>query len=180
MEKSVEILECGREPTGKRVVVIILKREQLLYDIKNYCYIEGDIMPEDTQHGRHMVQDVGEEGNVDRVTRILDLAHADVVERLYPFTQHEIHHPVVDDRLREKPVYGIFLNVPESYSQTTLNLLGGLIHELMVCIAIADWMSITNPPKEETWKRKVEATLRRINQVKGQTRDRSRIRPHWL
>ena len=180
MEKSVEILECGREPTGKQVVVIILKREQLLYDIKNYCYIEGDIMPEDTQHSRHMVQDVGEEGNVDRVTRILDLAHADVVESLYPFTQLEIHHPVVDDRLREKPVYGIFLNVPESYSQTTLNLLGGLIHELMVCIAIADWMSITNPPKEETWKRKAEATLTRINQVKSQTRDRSRIRPHWL
>ncbi|ROT10033.1 hypothetical protein EEL33_01175 [Muribaculaceae bacterium Isolate-037 (Harlan)] len=180
MEKSVEIVECGRQPTGKRLVVIILKREQLLYDIKNYCYIEGDIMPEDTQHSRHMVQDVGEEGNVDRVIRILSLAHADVVERLYPFTQHEIHHPVVDDRLREKPVYGIFLNVPETYSQTTLNLLGGLIHELMVCIAIADWMSITNPPKEETWKRKAEATLTRINQVKSQTRDRSRIRPHWL
>lgn len=180
MEKSVEIVECGRQPTGKRLVVIILKREQLLYDIKNYCYIEGDIMPEDTQHSRHMVQDVGEEGNVDRVIRILSLAHADVVERLYPFTQHEIHHPVVDDRLREKPVYGIFLNVPETYSQTTLNLLGGLIHELMVCIAIADWMSIANPPKEETWKRKAEATLTRINQVKSQTRDRSRIRPHWL
>ncbi len=180
MEKSVEIVECGRQPIGKRLVVIILKREQLLYDIKNYCFIEGDIMPEDTQHSRHMVQDVGEEGNVDRVIRILDLAHADVVERLYPFTQHEIHHPVVDDRLREKPVYGIFLNVPETYSQTTLNLLGGLIHELMVCIAIADWMSITNPPKEETWRRKVEATLTRINQVKSQTRDRSRIRPHWL
>lgn len=180
MEKSVEIVECGRQPTGKRLVVIILNSEQLLYDIKNYCYIEGDIMPEDTQHIRHTVQDVGEEGNVDRVTRILSLAHADVVERLYPFTQHEIHHPVVDDRLREKPVYGIFLNVPETYSQTTLNLLGGLIHELMVCTAMADWMSITNPPKEETWKRKAEATLTRINQVKSQTRDRSRIRSHWL
>lgn len=180
MEKSVEIVECGRQPTGKRLVVVILKREQLLYDIKNYCYIEGDIMPEDTQHSRHMVQDVGEEGNVDRVTRILDLAHADVVERLYPFTQHEIYHPVVDDRLRGKPVYGIFLNVPETYSQTTLNLLGKLIHELMVCVAMADWMSITNPPKEDTWKRKAEATLTRINQVKSQTRDRSRIRPHWL
>lgn len=179
MEKSVEIVECGRQPTGK-LVVIILKREQILYDIKNYCYIEGDIMPEDTQHSRHMVQDIGEEGNVDRVTRILDLAHDDVVERLYPFTQHEIHHPVVDDRLRGKTVYGIFLNVPETYSQTTLNLLGKLIHELMVCVAMADWMSITNPPKEETWKRKAEATLTRINQVKSQTRDRSRIRPHWL
>ena len=180
MEKSVEIVECGKQPTGKRLVVIILKRDQLLYDVGNYCYVEGDIMPEDTQHSRHMVQDVIQEGNVDRVNRILNLAHSDVIERLYPFTQHEIHHPVVDDRLREKPVYGIFLNVPETYSQTTLNLLGNLIHELIVCIAVADWMSITNPPKEETWKRKVEATLVRINQVKSQTRDRSRIRPHWL
>lgn len=180
MEKSIEIIECGREPTGKRLVLIILKRDQLLYDIKNYCYIEGDIMPEDTQHSRHMVQDVGEEGNVDRVTRILDLVRDDIVERLYPFTQHEIDHPLVDDRLREKPVYGMFLNVPETFSQTTLNLLGKLIHELMVCMVVADWMSITNPPKEETWQRKAEAMLTRINQVKVHTRDRLRIRPHWL
>lgn len=180
MEKSVEIVECGRQPTGKRLIVIILKREQLIYDIENYCYIEGDIMAEDMQHSRHMVQDVGQDGNVDRVTRILDLVHDDVVERLYPFTQHEIHHPSVDDLLREKPVYGIFMNVPDTYSQTTLNLLGKLIHELMVCIAVADWMSITNPAKEETWRRKVETTLTRINQVKSQTRGRTRIRPHWM
>ena len=176
----MEILECGKEETGKRLVVVILKREELLYDIENYCYIEGEIMPEESQHSRHTVQDVGQEGNVDRVTRILDIAHSDVIERLYPFTQHEIRHPVVDDRLREKPVYGIFMNVPESFSQTTLNLLGKLIHELMVCSAMADWMSIANPPKEETWKRKVEASLARINQVKGRTQDRTRIRPHWL
>lgn len=180
MEKSVEFVECGSQATGKRLVAIILKREQLLYDIGNYCYVEGDIMPEESQHSRHTVQDVVQEGNVDRVTRVLDLAHADVVERLYPFTQHEIHHPALDDRLREKPVYSIFLNVPESYSQTTLNLLGKLIHELMVCLAVADWMSIANPPKEETWRRKVVDTLARINQVKGQTRGRTRIRPHWM
>lgn len=180
MKKSVEIVECGREPTGKRVVAIILKREELLYDIENCCYIEGDILPEDTQHSRHMVQDVGQAGNVDRVTRILDLVHADVVEKLFPFTQREIDHPVVDDRLRGKPVYGIFLSVPESYSQTTLNLLGKLIHELMVCWATADWMSITNPAREETWRGKAESVIVRINQVKGRTRERLRIRPHWL
>lgn len=180
MKKSVEIIECGREPTGKRLVVIILKREQLLYDIANYCYIEGDIMPEDTQHSRHMVQDVVQEGNVDRVTRILDLVHNDIIERLYPFTQHEIHHPVVDDILRGKPVYGIILSVPGSYSQTTLNLLGKLIHELMVSLTVADWISITNPQKEETWRKKAEVMLERINQIKLQQRERIRIRPHWL
>ncbi len=181
MERDkVEIVECGAAEVGKRLVVIILKRELLMYDIENYCYIEGDIMPEDTQHQRHMVQDVGQEGNVDRVTRVLDIAHADIVERLYPFTQHEIHHPVVDDRLRNKPVYGIFLNVPETYSQTTLNLLGKLIHELLVCEAIADWLSITNTQKEEVWRRKVEQVIRRINEIKSFRRDRSRIRPHWI
>lgn len=180
MEKSVETVECGRLPTGKRLVAIILRREQLLYDIENYCYVEGDIMPKETQHSRHMVQDVGQEGNVDRVTRVLELAHDDVVERLYPFTQRAINHPAVDDLQKEKRVYGIFLKVPETYSQTTLNLMGKLIHELMVCVAMADWMRITNPQKEETWRRKAESTLARINQVKSRTRGRLRIRPHWI
>ena len=177
----MKTLECGAGRGDDRIAVaVVLERDELMYDIRNYCYVEGELVPETTEHQRHQVQDVGEEGNRDRVTRILDLVHADVMERLYPFTEREIHNPVVDDRLRGKPVYGVVMNVPKGYSQTTLNLLGKLIHELMVCLAVADWMSITNPPKEETWKRKAEATLMRINQVKGQKRDRSRIRPHWL
>lgn len=173
---NVEIMECGSNEVGKRLVVIILKREQLLYDIENYCYIEGDIMAEDTQHQRHMVQDVGQEGNVDRVTRVLDLAHTAVIERMYPFSQQEIHHPVIDDKLRAKPVYGIFLNVPDTFSQTTLNYLGRLVHELLVCTAVADWMSITNPAKTETWKLKAEEALSEvrgcINARMGRTRRR--------
>ncbi len=181
MKDDIEIVGCGEsEDVGRKLVLLIFKREQLLYDIKNYCYIEGDIMPEDTQHSRHMVQDVGEEGNVDRVTRVLDLAHADIVERLYPFTQHELSHPVLDDRLRERPVYGVFLNVPAAFSQTTVRLLAKLIHELLVCTAVADWMSITNPSKEETWRLKVGNIIARINQVKDFRNKRTRIRPHWI
>lgn len=182
MERDIEIIECGsnNDEAGKRIVALIFKRDQLLYDIENNCYVEGHIMTEAHDEVRHTVQDVGQEGNVDRVIRTLDLAHADIVERLYPFTQREIHHPLVDDKLREKPVYGIFLNVPETFSQTTLNLLGKLIHELMVCTATADWMSITNPPKEEIWKGKAEKAIKRINQVKSFRKGRTRIRPHWI
>ena len=157
MNTDIEIVECGSgSEVNKRLVVILLGRGQLVYDVENICYIEGDILPEDMQHQRHMVQDVGQDGNVDRVTRVLDLAHAKVVELLYPFTQHAIRHPAVDDRLREKPVYGIFLNVPITFSQTTLNLLGKLIHELLVCRATADWLSITNPAKAQVWEAKAE------------------------
>lgn len=182
MSKEIEIIECGNnsEDTGKKLVALIFLRDFLLYDIKNNCYVEGHIMTESDDEVRHTVQDVGEDGNADRVTRTLDLAHADITERLYPFTQREIHHPAVDDRLREKPVYSIFLNVPSDFSQTTLNLLGKLIHELLVCTATADWMSITNPPKEETWRKKAEDAIRRINEVKNLRKGRTRIRPHWL
>lgn len=182
MEKDVEIIECGASlrNDGKRSVALLFNREQLLYDIENNCYVEGHIMTEAHDEVRHTVQDVGQEGNVDRVTRVLDLTHADITERLYPLTQRVIEHPVVADRLREKPVYGIFLNVPETFSQTTLNLLGKLIHELLTCTATADWLTVTNPPKAETWRVKAEEALKRINQVKGLRNGRTRIRPHWI
>lgn len=177
----MRILDCGaKHGDSKLAVAVILEREELLYDIRNYCYVEGDLLPEESQHSRHLVQDVGEEGNVERVIRMLDLTHADITERLYPFTERDIYNPVVDDRVREKPVYGVVMNVPKSFSQTTLNLLGKLIHELMVCLTVADWMSITNPPKEETWKLKAENVIRRINEVKNSRRDRLRIRQHWI
>lgn len=178
---GLEVIDCGSGPeAGKKRALLIFRRENLLYDIKNYCFIEGHIMVDSHDEVRHTVQDVGEEGNIDRVTRMLDIAHADIIERLYPFTEREIDHPVVVDMLKDKPVYGIFLNVPATFSQTTLNLLGRLIHELMVCVTTADWMSITNPPKEETWRRKAEATLLRINQVKSLRTGKTRIRPHWM
>ena len=180
MSRGIEIVECGRgRDVDTRQAVILLGREQLLYDIENNCYVEGDIMPEDMQHQRHMVQDVGQDGNVDRVTRVLDLVHADVVEQLYPFTQHEIRHPAVDDRLREKPVYGVFLNVPITFSQTTLNLLGKLIHELLVCRATADWLSITNPAKAQVWEAKAEdaASEIRMNLHARIARTRRRLHP---
>ncbi|MBD5309045.1 MAG: hypothetical protein HDS10_01230 [Bacteroides sp.] len=177
----MKTLDCGAgRRKGELAVAILLERTDLIYDIRNYCWIEGHIMPEGEQEGRHMVQDVGEEGNADRVTRMLDLVHADVVERLYPFTEKKLYNPVVDGRLNEKPVYGVVMNVPESFSQTTLNLLGKLIHELMVSLAVADWLSITNPAKEETWKGKAEGLINRINQVKNSRKDRVRIRKHWL
>ena len=182
MERDIETLECGpgQEP-DRRMVAVILKRDQLLYDIENNCYVEGHIIEEGGHDGiPHVVQDVGQEGNVDRVTRVLDIAHADIVERLYPFTQHGIRHPVVDDRLREKAAYGIFLSVHGTFSQTTLNLLGKLIHELLVCIATADWLSITHTPKEEVWRRKAEAVINRINEIRNFRHRRIRIKPHWL
>ena len=155
----------------------MFKREELLYDIKNYAFIEGSVMDTESNHNRHMVQDVGETGNVDRVTRVLDLRVAK--EFLYPYTKRDIHRSVLDDKLREPGVYGIVVKVPTNFSQTTLQLLEKLIHEYLVCEAVADWMSITNTAKAEIWKAKAseaESEIR-VNVGTRMSRKRRRLAP---
>ena len=168
--------DCRPKDRNTVETALICKREELLYDIRNYLFVEGDIMEDGQQHQRHVVQDVGEAGNVDRVTRVLDLAHAEAVEMLYPFSKQEIRDRVLDDRLRERKVYGIILNVPREFSQTTLNALEKLVHEYMVCRAVADWLSISNTQKAAVWKEKTEELASAIRSKPRLRRGPLRIR----
>ncbi len=135
-------------------------REQLLYDIKNLAYVEGDVLSDEAQHSKHQVQDIGEEGNVDRVTRMLDLALAHCVEALYPFSKVDVESGVVlDDTLTETPTYTVELLVPDDFSDTTAKYLEQLIHNLLVYLVLADWMSIANvanPKSAANWAAKAQ------------------------
>lgn len=119
-------------------------------------------METESNHNRHEVQDVGQAGNVNRVTRIMDLTVAQTRELLYPYTSNAITRPELDDTFKETPIYGIVLSVPDDFSQTTLNLLEQLVHELIVCKAMKDWLSITNPAKADTWAAKADDMEREI------------------
>ena len=79
---------CGQTNDSKTVRLKFL-RSELLYDIKNYAFVEADVMGEERQHGQHVLAEIGEEGNVDRVNRILAVVHAAAVEMLYPYTKVE-------------------------------------------------------------------------------------------
>lgn len=157
-----------------------MRREDLLYDIMNLAYVEGDIMGDDEQHVKHTVQDIGEKGNVDRVTRVLDRAHGECEELLFPLTRRGIDRECIDSRLVEREVYGIVLNVPDDFSQTTANLLQKLVHDYMVCSVIADWVSITNPKKAPVWQEKMESLRVAIQRKPMMSRERRRIRPSFF
>ena len=172
------MLECRKLDSKTVQALLLFKREQLIYDIRNLAYVEGDIMPEDQQHERHTVQDIGEAGNIDRVTRVLNLAHSECVEWLYPFTKRRINNDCLDDRLREKKVYSIYMTVPKDFSQTTLNAIEELVHEYLVCSALADWLSIANPKKAAVWKEKMEDLKTSIKNKPRLRRGRLRLRKH--
>lgn len=71
---------CQNSQSKTKAVTLVFKREELLYDAENYSFVEGDIMQAEDEHARHQVFDIGQDGNVDRVTRILNLVHSECVE----------------------------------------------------------------------------------------------------
>lgn len=151
---------CGPVNEPKKAT-LTFKRAELIYDASNYSFVEAEIIPEGDECRRHQVFDIGQDGNVDRVTRVLNMACLECVEMLYPYTKEEIPEgqEALDDVLTEPEVYEIKLTLPETFSLTTLKLLEHLIHEYLVCRVLADWMSITNPESEAGWEKKF-TTLR--------------------
>ena len=160
----------GTEGEERRTVRLKFLREQLLYDVKNYAYVEADVMGEDKQHAQHVLADIGEEGNVDRVSRILAVVHTSVIEMLYPYTKEEPVEEELDDRLYEPDEYVVEMSVPVSMSRTTIRHLSRLIHEYMVYCVLADWLAITNPSAAANWSAKAQATEDEIGRVKNYRR----------
>lgn len=140
-----------------KTVRLTFKRSELVYDCENYSFVEGDLMQEDEEHAKHQVFDIAQDGNVDRVTRMLNLCFADCVEMLYPFSKETVvDESELDDTLVVHEQYVLTLRLPDTFSQTTVRLLLKLIHELMVDYVMADWMSITKPASKSNWEEKID------------------------
>lgn len=151
--------------TSKKVythkATLTFLRSELLYDARNIAYVEGDVMPTDDEHDRHQVMDLGEDGNIDRVTRIIDLAIAHCREMLFPYSRTDVDEEEErDDKLETPDEYTIELRLPDDFSKSTLTYLEKLIHEYLICRILADWMSITNlknPSSATNWASKLES-----------------------
>lgn len=153
-------LEPGtQKPVYQNRVVLVFKENELLYDISNIAFVEGDVMPTQDEHERHQVMDITEDGNIDRVRRVLGLAHAECVEILYPYSKKCVGKSEYrDDVLDDEDEYAIMMKVPVDMSRTSIDLLEKQIHEYMVCRVLVDWMSITNlrnPASVQNWKVKM-------------------------
>lgn len=166
---------CTVDRLQKKHVVLRFVREELLYDTKNYCYIEGDTMQTTDEHQKHQVFDVGESGNVDRVTRMLDLVFSQVEVMCFPFSKREMNDMCsYDDELEESEEYVLRLNVPQTFDGTRAKMLEKSIHELLVYRVVEDWLSITKPGSDVVWKEKAD-TLRSqiLSTLRGGTFTRS-------
>lgn len=162
-----------------KTIKLTFKRDELLYDIKNVAFVEGDVIPGGTENNRHQTMDIAEEGNIDRVTRILDFVFAEIVESLYVLTRSDVVDGTVKtDTFTETGVYSANLNVDDSFSDTSAEYLEKLIHELLVARVLGEWLSITNPTASEKWLLKANDFKDKILSTSRKTSKRSRLKLH--
>lgn len=146
-----------------KTVTLSFKRDELLHDIAQVAFVEGDVMRVQEEHDRHQVMDVVQDGNVERVTRMLDVAFALVVEMCYPYSKVPIaDKSSLDDEYKERQAYVMPLWLPDDFSQTTVVVLLRLIHEFMVAKVLYDWLSITKPDAAAAWKMKMDDAERDV------------------
>ena len=140
--------------SNNTIIKLSFERKALLYDISNVCYVEADNMGDEPTLSHH-VFDVAEEGNVDRVTRVMNLAFAEVTELLYPFSKSEVEKSSANNLLTAPSAYELQLSLPANFSSSSVQLLRHSIHEYIVCSAVSDWLGIVKPSSAPNWGAKV-------------------------
>lgn len=138
-----------------------IKKKALLYDIANMAFViadTGDV----SNHKLHRVRDICEDGNIDRVSRILGLAYADILAVLLPV----ISMPRLDvnrDNSATPHDYEICFRKDAAirYSLTKERQLKikETAHEYMVCMVLADWLAVTYPEAADVWKFRMEGAM---------------------
>lgn len=142
--------------SSRRKATIQLSYQRMAYDLSNYAYIVGDAMPETSPgaspHAVHLVQDVMQGQNRDRLDRVLDTAFRQLRGLLVPFLDeegqaeepHGVSAPSHDD-------YSIRMAVPPSVTKAHVDLWSILAYEFMVASALADWLGICAPSVAQVW-----------------------------
>lgn len=134
-----------------------LTQSSLLYDISNLAYVIADT-GDTLNHGLHRVADICEEGNRDRVARVLGHAYVHILDSLAAV----VEKPRLDlnrDWSAGVRDYEInFLKDCRLSPQRKLRI-KECVREYMVCMVLADWLSFTFPEAASIWEERAREEL---------------------
>ena len=130
--------------------VIRLSKSRMIYDIANNAFVIGETIEDAGPHAKHLVQDVVEGQNVDRVCRVMSQAFCRVKDLLRQW--------VVDN----EEEYVIQLVVPDGLARCTIDYWAILAYEYVTASAIADWLDITAKDKAAAWQGKADEAAERL------------------
>lgn len=151
------------------MINITLNRADLIYDISNVAYIVGDLIEDPVYKGA--VKDVAVDGNIDRVTRIMDKSYNELVVGLSAYNKAVLNTVdgitetiTSDNSFKEESSYVLSINMPADFNKNVVNAITAACHEYMVCMSLFEWFSITKKDEAELYRIKA---IEELNKVKG-------------
>ena len=144
-----------------------IRKKALVYDISNIAYTIADTGEHDN-HALHRVRDICQEGNIDRVSRVLGLAYAIILDTLSPIVCCE---KIDVDKDRSQTVYDYEINFRDDesmkYCLTAEKKLKikETAHEFMVSKVMYDWLGIVLPMAADVWKERMECLLASLKEI---------------
>lgn len=146
-------------------VQLDFRKDELLYAIGTLAYNEAEAaqLPDET---KHKVKDVQEDGNVDRIVKVIDLAFAQCVEALYPQTK-ECIEPItwIGNEANPNGVWTLPAYAPCDMSITTVRALKEHINEYLTARAMEDWMGVWVPAAARKYAEKAEVMMGEIHEA---------------
>jgi hypothetical protein len=139
-----------KKKTKTTTAIIRLSKQRMIYDIANNAFVVGETIEDAGPHAKHLVQDVVEGQNIDRVCRVMSLAFCRVKDLLRQW--------VVD--VEEE--YVLRIVVPYGLPRCTIDYWAILAYEYVTASAIADWLGITAKDKAPEWQRKADEAAERL------------------
>lgn len=144
----------------------ILKKA-LLYDISNMAYLIADT-GDHSNHSLHRVRDICQDGNIDRVARVLGLAYSQVLVALLPI----LAPPRLDIEKDQSVVpHDYIINLRKDadmkfrLTKERQLKIKETVHEFMVAKVLADWLYVTLPPAADVWKYRAEVSLEALTDL---------------
>lgn len=156
----------GRESDKKcfmsrdhRHAMIELHKDELVHDVKNTAYIVANSLEgQGVDNARlHNLYDVGEDGNREKLARMLDSAVEDCKERLFHYTRRLGRCAFASDEWEEvtgspendDEAYYLCLNTADNVSATSIRTMAVYAHDYVVYNVLKEWAVLVYPDVAE-------------------------------
>ena len=151
-------------------VTLTFHRSELLDDVERIADLLSHGMPKDN-HIRHMLADICQDGNLDRLARSMSLAYHLCEGFLHRYTRTDADDDnVLCNGFGWPEIYLMTLNIPDNFSEGSVVLVEKLIHEYICAYVIWDYLSLTHYEQAAEWYAKLgtlEEKIKNTTQIPG-------------
>ncbi|MDE7419259.1 MAG: hypothetical protein K2N35_03530 [Muribaculaceae bacterium] len=145
---------------------ISIKSKEVLADIRSAAWLESELHPELNRHRRHEMADICEDGNIERVWRIIGIQIAEIRLSLLKILHPEEHLSYSNSLLSPDSWQFRFLfPLPED----TMVFIKEKIHECLVAAVMADRTAVIVAAAADVWEERNVAALASLRQLAATT-----------